>query len=109
MWCFITCQILTLPQTWDNADALRLFKFVDDRPFPLRFCVTFCIRFFKATEGAGGVGGFITGLFFVGILLFGAALLAFYGFAIYKNGAIMDVIWRLCVNAPLILLRVLST
>jgi hypothetical protein len=61
----------------DTADALRLFKY------------------FKLTEGAGGVGGFITTLFFTAIILFGIALLVFYGFAIYKNGAIMDAIWRL--------------
>jgi hypothetical protein len=61
----------------DYADAVRLFKF------------------FKMTEGAGGVGGFITCLFFIAIMLFGSALLVFYGFAIYKNGAIMDAIWRL--------------
>jgi hypothetical protein len=47
------------------------------------------------TEGAGGVGGFITCLFYFAIVLFGLALLVFYGFAIYKNGAIMDAIWRL--------------
>ena len=34
-------------------------------------------------------------------MLFGVGLLAFYGFAIYKNGAIMDSIWRLYVGTPI--------
>ena len=66
----------------DSSDALRLFKF------------------FKVTEGAGGVGGFITCLFYIANILFGMGVLGFYGFAIYKNGAIMDAIWRLYVTRP---------
>ncbi len=66
----------------ETSDALRLFKF------------------FKITEGSGGVGGFITCLFYIAIFLFGLGILVFYGFAIYKNGAIMDAIWRLYVTCP---------
>jgi hypothetical protein len=56
----------------------------------------------------GGVGGFITVLFYVAIVLFGCAILVFYGFSIYKNGAIMDSVWRLYVARALLRIVLIS-